>query len=422
MSRRSVRIYGGHDNQGNPPGEHTAAVSKNGNLNVQLGDSASIDAFDRLRVSNPTTIFDSVLKYDKQDTLWYEALTGTATSTHEFDEASVKMTVAADGDKVVRQTKEFFRYQPGKSQLVLATWVMDTPDPNVRRRVGYFETENGIFLEEINGALWIVLRSSVTGSVVDTRIAQSDWNLDAYPELDTTKTQILVIDLQWLGVGRVRVGFVIDGIITYVHQFLNSNVQNKVYMTTAQLPVHVEIEATGAVSGAFDFWAICSTVMSEGGIDPLTGIPHSVNSGTPTAVSGTMVPILSIRPKATYAGEINRIATIQRALQVINTGNGTAEVHVIYDGVLTGASFASVEADSVFEVDVAATTVTGGHHIQMFYVPSSNQASAAAEAIITGKLPMSVDIAGANPINLTIAVTNHGTVTAAGSMTWQEYQ
>ena len=422
MSRRSVRIYGGYDNQGNPPGEHTAAVSKNGNLNVQLGDSASIDAFDRLRVSNPTTIFDSILKYGKQDTLWYETLDGTATSVHQFDEAAVKMSVSADGDKAVRQTKEFFRYQPGKSQFVLTTWVMDTADPNVRRRVGYFETENGVFLEEINGAVWIVLRSNVTGSVVDTRIAQAEWNLNTFTELDVAKTQILVIDLQWLGVGRVRVGFVIDGIITYVHQFLNANVRNRVYMTTAQLPVHVEIEATGAVSGTFDFWAICSSVMSEGGADLLTGIPHSISSGVPAAVDGVMVPILSIRPKSTYQSEINRVATIQRALQVINTGNGVAEVHVIYDGVLTGASFASVEADSVFEADVAATAITGGHHIQMFYVASSNQASAAAEAIITGKLPMSVDIAGANPINLTIAVTNHGTVNAAGSMTWQEYQ
>jgi len=424
MSRRSVRIHGGEDNQGNGPGEYMARVTKTGAIHVAMGDSPSIDAFDRLRVSNPVTIFDSVLKYDKGDQLWYETLAGGATSVHQFDEASVLLTVSTSGDKVVRQSREYFRYQPGKSQLVLLTFNMEESGgtTNVRRRSGYFDGENGVFLELTSAGVGIVRRSNTTGTPVDTRIEQADWNLNTFPDLNIDTTQILVIDMQWLGVGRVRVGFVIDGLITYVHEFNHANILTSVYMTTAQLPARHEIEATGVPTGATTMRVICTSIMSEGGIELFNGVPHSANSGAPASVSGTHIPILSIRPKALFQGEVNRVQTIQRALQVINSGNGVAEVHVVFDPVLTGASWVSVEDDSTMEYDISATAITGGHHVLMFYVPSSNQASAAQQASVTGKLALSLDIAGANPTPLAIAITNHGTVTAAGAFTWQEYQ
>jgi len=418
---RSTSIHG-------PPEEtdtkHIAKVTATGALHVAMGDSPSIDAFDRVRVSNPVTLLDSIMKYDKQPTIWYEDITGTATSVHDFDGASVLMTVSASGDKAIRQTKEYFRYQPGKSHFILCTFAINGVGvtENVRRRTGYFDAENGIFLELTSAGIGIVRRSNVTGSPVDTRIEQADWNLNTFDAFDDSKTQILAIDLQWLGVGRVRVGFVIDGLIQYVHEFNHANILDVVYMTTAQLPVRYEIEAIGLPAVPSSMRQICCSVMSEGGLELFNGIPHSINSGAPVGVSGTHVPLMSIRPKATYLGEVNRITLIQRALQVINSGNGVAEVHVIYDGTLTGAAFASVEADSTVEYDTAATAVTGGHHVHMFYVPSSNQASAAVAAQITGKLAMTLDIDGLNPTNLTIAITNHGTVTAAASMTWQEYQ
>jgi len=415
---------------GSPDSDHAgtnrgrALGGPSGNVPITLGDSASIDAFDRLRVSNPVTLLDSILKYDKQDDIWYEDLTGGATSVHSYDQASVLMTVTTSGDKAIRQTREYIRYQPGKSQFVLMTFNMQPSGDttNVRRRSGFFDAENGVFLEVTSAGIGIVIRSSATGTAVDTRIEQADWNLDTFDNLDIETTHILAIDLQWLGVGRVRVGFVLDGILTYVHAFNHANIETTVYMTTAQLPCRHELEATGVPTGASTLRHICTAVMSEGGVELFNGVPHSISSGAPASISGTMVPILSIRPKATYASEVNRIATIQRALQVINSGNGVAEVHVVFDGTLTGASFASVETDSTMEYDVAATAVTGGHHVQMFYVPSSNQASAAVVANITGKLALTLDIAGANPTNLTLAITNHGTVTAAAALTWQEYQ
>ena len=434
MPRQSGQIFGDRDENNDVIANVTNSslhVTDGGTpLAVAMGDSASLDAFSRQRVSQPVTIFDSILKYDKRDDLWYEQLTGGATSVHSFDNASILATVTTSGDKVVRQSRLWTRYQPGKSQLTLMTFNMQASGDttNVRRRVGHFNEDNGIFLELTSTGLRWTLRSNTSGTPVNNEIEQADWNLDQLDgtgpsgiTLDITKTHILVIDLQWLGVGRVRVGFDIDGVIQYCHEFLHANFETTVYMTTAQLPLRYELEATGVPTGPSTMRIICTMVSSEGGVQLQLGVPHAAVSGAPASISGTLVPLMSIRPKATFQGEVNRIQTIQRSLQVVNTGSGTAEIHLIWDGVLTGAAFASAAADSTMEFDTAATAVTGGHHVQIFYVAASNQTSAAIEAAIVGGLTLSNDIDGLNATPLTVAITNHGTVTAAAAMSWQEY-
>lgn len=399
-----------------------AAFNERGNLPIEMGDSPSIDAFDRIRVSDPTGIFESTLAYDKQPLIWNEKTNGTATSVHVPDTASVAMTVSASGDYVYRQSRDYLRYQPGKSQLIFMTFVMNGGDANVRKRVGYFSDENGIFLEEIDGAVWLVLRSSTSGSPVDTRIAQADWNFDTFSDLDPSKAQILVIDLEWLGVGRVRAGFVIDGIVRYAHHFLHANSVTEVYMTSAQLPARLEIEATGAPAAATTMHGICASVISEGGQDEFAGFPFSASNTAAVSIAGTRVPVLSLRPKATLNSIRNAVQMVQRALEVLNAGSGLAKVEVIYDGTLTGASWTSVNADSVAEVDSSATAITGGITVLTFFVAATNQSKTSQTASITGRLPLTLDIDGANPTPLTIAVTNIGTVSVWACFNWQEYR
>jgi len=395
-----------------------------GGFPIQFGDSPSIDAFDRLRVSNPIGLFESTQTYDKQTLLWNEALTAGGTATFRPNESATRLAVTNNGDAAVRQTKDYFRYQPGKSQLVFCTFNFTAGDPNVRKRVGYFEAQNGIFLEEIDGALWIVRRTYTSGAVVDNRIAQADWNLDTFSDLDPTKTQILIIDMEWLGVGRVRVGFVIDGIIRYAHEFLNANSLTVVYMTTAQLPVRYEIEATGAPAGVTNFDQICCSVISEGGQEASIGFPFAAGSITMTSIGGARVPVVSIRPKTSFNGLTNRVQIIQRQIETLFSGNnGLGYVDVIYNGTLTGAAFASVDAQSVMEFDVAATAVAGGIVVRRYYANATNQSSSSGEAFVLGRLPISLDIAGSTPDRLTIAVSLiSGTLNAAGGFNWQEYR
>lgn len=400
-----------------PPNLSASAL----NRPITIADSPAIDAFDRLRVSNPVGLFDSTLNYDKQPLLWDEALTGGATSTHVPDEAAVDLAVTSSGDKVVRRTFEYFRYQPGKSQLIFMTFNLNAGDANVRKRVGYFDDENGLFLEEIDGALWIVLRSNATGTPVDTRIAQADWSLDIFGSLDPEKTQILVMDLEWLGVGRVRVGFVTDGIIVYAHEFLNANVRTTVYMSTAQLPLCYEIEATGAPAGAITFSGICGACISEGGQEVELGFPFGVRSSALKAVSGTRIPLLSIRPKATFNGITNRVKILPDAVSVFNNSN-LVILDVLFNPTLTGAAWVSADSSSVVEYDVTATSLTGGILLGSGFAGATNQSKGGSDKGILGRVPLALDLAG-NPTIITIAATNlGGNGSCLASINWQEYR
>lgn len=396
-----------------------------GLIPVKFGDSPSIDAFDRLRVSDPTGLFESTLTYDKQTLLWNEKLTGTGLSSYAPNQSAAILTVAANGDEVIRQTKDFFRYQPGKSQLIFLTFNFTAPTTNVRKRAGYFTSDNGIFLQQAgDGTISVVLRSYVTGSPVDTVVNQADWNLDTFSDLDPTKAQILIIDLEWLGVGRVRCGLVQNGLIRYFHQFLNANLRDTVYMSTAQLPLRYEITATGVPGATGTFTTICGSVISEGGQDQNIGFPFATRNSAIRTVGGTPLPLISIRPKATFNGKSNRVQVIQRELELFNNGNSSlCAIDVIYNGTLTGAAFASVDAQSVMEVDTSATAVTGGIVVLSLFVGSTNQAKGSQITGITGRLPLSLDIDGLNPTNLTLRGTNLvGTADLVGAFHWQEYR
>lgn len=269
------------------------------NVNVEPiiiggGDgSTAYDAFGRLRVSNPLTIFDSKNVMSKND-LFDEDLTGSGTVTYTANKSTVNLNVTtASGDKVIRQSKRVMSYQPGKSLFNLNTFVMADDDENLRQRVGMFDTNNGIFFEKEGSTLNIVRRTYTSGSAVDTEVAQSSWNgdkLDGTGEsgftLDETKSNILWMDMEWLGVGAVRVGFIINGQFITCHTFNNANNLDTVYMQTANLPIRYEIEATGTLSGSAVLQQICSTVMSEGGYSP-SGIKKMVGT---TAIAGSRLP------------------------------------------------------------------------------------------------------------------------------------
>ena len=283
--------------------------------------SAQIDAFGRFRVSQPTTIFDSKqLSSESNNIDWTINLNGSGTATYVPAESSTRLAVASSSGSAIRQTRRYFNYQPGKSQLIFMTFTMGNGIiSGVSKRVGYFDDDNGIFLEKgTDGIYYMVRRSNVTGIPIDTKIAQSSWYIIPFVTLDFTKSQILIIDLEWLGVGRVRTGFVIDGTIYYVAEFLNANIIPTVYMRSPNLPIRYEIRGTG---GTDSMDAICSTVISEGGVQ-YTGFSATVDSGISglTVPNGTAYyPILGIRLNSSY-----KYATVQPlSINVFCTSNST---------------------------------------------------------------------------------------------------
>lgn len=279
--------------------------------------SASLDAFNRMRVSNPFTIFDIKHTNDKQPLLESEQIVGSATSVHSKVDANITLSVSANNDKVTRQTRRCFNYQPGKSQLIFMTGTLGEAVTNTRKCIGLFDTNNGVLFDLNDSTLGVTIRKN--GS--NTTVVQADWNLDKLDgtgasgaTLDTTKTQIFCIDFEWLGVGNVRFGFVINGMIIYCHAAEHSNVDTTVYMSTPNLPIRYEITSTGGISSMTQ---ICSTVISEGGSQN-TSITRNFSTGTTHLDANVVDTHYAILGLKLQTGSLNNSADIS-ALSIMST-------------------------------------------------------------------------------------------------------
>jgi hypothetical protein len=389
------------------------------NMFIAAQDGASIDAFGRWRSSDPFTLFSSSHEYNEGPEFWESVTTGSGTATFVRNTASVRMrTTTASGDSVIRQTYRYFRYMPGKSQLIMLTGVMGAAATNVRKRWGYFDADNGVFFQQTGTGLSIVQRSSTTGSPVDTVVDQADWNIDKLDgtgvsgvTIDLSKGNIFVYDLEWLGVGRVRVGVVVDGAIYYAHAFNNANNLTSVYMRTANLPIRYEIVNTGtAVSGTNDMHQICSTVVSEGGKE---------------AELQARRAILTIRPKATFNTYVNRAYIQPVSIEYMNTSNQQTFVEIVRGHTLGGTpSWTSAGTTSTVEYDVAGTTITGGEVLWSGYAPQATNVGKLAvplDNLFNADIPLTLNSAGASPVLFSIVVTSLGTAaTCYGAITWKE--
>ena len=339
------------------------------------------DAFGRLRISNPVTLFDSFHRY--QDNGSYNtSLSGSGSTTYNVNSSSISMTVGtASGDSVIRETRRVFAYQPGKSLLVLTTFTYNAAKTNLRQRGGFFDIQNGIFLEQDGTNVYIVRRSYNTGVAIDTKVARADWSENTLPSLDLTKSQIFWTDIEWLGVGSVRCGFVINGEFIHCHTFHHANIITSTYMTTACLPGRLEITNTGTTASSSTLEQICFTVISEGGYE-LRGRPRSIGHdlGSPRTVTvGNLYPLYSIRLKSSRLNAI----VLPKAFSIAVTGNTNYRYYILSGGVTTGGVWVSAGTDSSVEYNLTATGITGGDVSDVGYIINSNQSSVAPSGVET---------------------------------------
>ena len=395
---------------------------------VSIGGT-NTDAFGRLRVSQPYTLFDSQNRY-AADNQFNVSTTGTGSTTFLSNEAAVKMEVTGAGvGSVLRQSYRSFPYQPGKGLLVLATFVMDSSQSlNLTQRVGYYNDQNGVFFQRIDGTFSFVLRSYVTGSVSNARtVNQADWNGDKLDgtgdsgyTLDPTKAQILWMDFEWLGVGSVRCGFIINGEYIVCHTFNNANEITNVYMTTAILPVRYEIVTTTSAVAA-SMKAICCSVVSEGGFEQ-TSIDHVARRTTIlTTIGTTFLPVVSIRLASGRTGAV----VLPNRVQVLPTTSQNYEVALIKNPTLTGASWTAVPSDSNVEYDVSATATTSGTIVQTDYVTSSGSGGTQGLSAATGynfDLQLGATISGTSDIYTVAVRTVSGATTGdvVGSLSFYD--
>ena len=335
------------------------------------------DAFGRLRVSEAFTLGDYKHTYGI-DPNFRDTLTNGGTVTHIANQACARLeTTSNTNSRAIHQTKMYHNYMPGKSQLIKTTINFYSATTNVTKRTGYFDDLNGIYFEQNGlGVLSFVIRTNTSGTASDARrITQANWNKDKCDgtgsssfNLDITKTQIVFIDFQWLGVGRVRCGFVHNGQMIIAHEFYNSNNLPVVYMANPNLPIRCEILNTGTTAGGY-FDQICSTVISEGGYIE-SGIDFSADSGQTSqsiTVANGMYPIMAIRLKNSFRSYPNRV--------VVRSGNINiyAEDFPAYWALyklsdlsaitLSSSTWTSANDDSSVEYSLNATAFTGGDRI-----------------------------------------------------------
>lgn len=400
---------------------------------IVFAPSTAQDAFGRLRVSEPLTLFDSSHRFDDND-LWSTAITTGGSAVFNANQGLVDLNVtAASGSSVARETIKVFSYQPGKSLLVLNTFVMNSPKTGLVQRVGYYGDDNGFYLEQANNNIALVRRSIVGGSLVDTPVLQANWNGDKLDgtgpsglTLDLTKAQILWMDLEWLGVGSVRVGFIINGQYILCHTFHHANIITSTYITTASLPLRYEIENTSETSGASTLKQICSTVISEGGYQ-LRGTQQSIGTSILSprtfAVAGTYYPIVGIKLKPTRLDGI----VIVTAISLLGLGNGkNYQWRLVNSGVtISGGSWVDASPESSVQYNITGTSASGGRVLASGFINSSNQASPALnilkEALFNNQLERNGLTGTAYEMVLEMAVqTVSGGEGAFASVDWEE--
>ena len=393
------------------------------------------DAFSRLRVSNPQTLYEVSHNVGLRPYDIASKTSNGGTNTHVPNESTVDMVVTTtSGSQVIRQSRPYIVYQPGKSLLIMCSGVLNANSNgnDCSTKIGYFDDRNGFYFQYENG-LSVVRRSYVTGSVVNTSVSQASWNLDVMDgtgssglTIDASKIQIFLFDLEWLGAGRVRIGIVQGGEINYVHEFTHANSETTVYMTRGSLPIRYQIDNTATTNGSGTLKMICATAMSEGGFEQ-NGVIQSVGlvDNDEISVSQTPIPILSIRLKA---GDYTHKRTVCRFIgtQILCISKSNM-VYFLYhyhspsSSPLTGGSWVNANDDSSVEYNKTATAIdtTDAH---TFYVGYFSQEVDFDAATLQRTINLTSDV-DANSDYIVLAAQKIGTGTddVLGSLRWTEY-
>lgn len=336
------------------------------------------DAFGRLRTSEPFTLGDYKHLYAiDPDFLDVNSGVGATVIFDANQAAAILNSGISTNGLCIHQSKRYHHYMPGKSQLIYSSFVFGTEQQNVYKRTGYFDDRDGIFFEqEPDGTLNFVIRSYTSGIASDRKVPQSEWNKDRLDgngpsgfTLDITKSQLFFTDFEWLGVGRVRCGFSMDGKNIIAHEFYNSNNLDTVYMSNPNLPVRCELRNVGTQVGAGgSLFQICATVMSEGGYTE-AGREFSHTTGLRSVGVGSTVPIIAIRLKNSFKGYPNRATIKLEDVEVFSSGSNVKFEVVKFrnsTGFVGLGTWVSESDNSVAEYNITATGVSTSTNFEDF--------------------------------------------------------
>lgn len=401
-------------------------IKKTLNTSTTLTANAQMDLFNRLKVAIGASQFTYQNEYSKGENQWVEKITGTASATHDPTDSTVNLSVTGVGS-IIRQTRKYFRYWSGKTLSTILTYSTGVLAPNYVFRVGYFENDNGVYMEHHDSGPLVGIRNEG----VDIVVPRSQWNEDkldgtgkSTATYNFTKSTIFAIDLQWLGVGIVRMAVELpNGELLYFHTFEHSGLIDSTYMRTANLPIRYELIGLEGATGTQTVKQICSSVWHEdGGCGAISAYAHSVSSpNTPVSVT-TRRSILALRPKTTYNSLPNRSYFTLRDVAVLVGGNNVYW-EIVFNPTYSGTpTWTSVGNHSTVEFSTDANVISGGIVVASGYgVSGTGSTRQTLSRDINNNYPFGLDIDGANPTSFALVMTSlSGTATVNGAMHWEE--
>lgn len=385
---------------------------------IQKGpDSGALDAFGRQRFSEPFTLFDSMLRYTKRTDLWDESTVGSGSTNFLTSESSLELkTTVASGDTALRRSRRHFPYQPGKSLMFLGSFVGNQPIDGLVQEIGYFDNENGVILRASGTTIQFVVRSDATGTVQENVVNQAQWNIDTFAAFDFTKANIFVTDLEWLGVGRVRCGFVIDGEIHYCHEFNHANHIDKVYMRSAILPASYRLHNSSTIASPAVLKQICTNVVSEGGYQP-TGPIYIVGRGVSnfSAISAETM-VAAIRMASGRTDNIIIPAQVDASIGGNPAANLAAQWRLRLNPTVSGTWLAGGNGRGNVEV-MSSGTFSGGTVVGGGLVASRSAIEFNPESGLALSLGQSID--GTSDV-LVLTIECSSAENATGLLGWRE--
>lgn len=381
-----------------------------------------VDAFGQQVVAEPFVLHNAMQLADENNELYFTDESGSFNSlAYQANQASSLLSIgdggtSADGDYISRASR-YIPYVPAHGTRVIMTLAMDAGAANVVQEVGQFDVQNGIFLRRNNTDMSFVIRTFTSGSAVENEIAQASWNLDTMDgngpsgkTIDFTKRQILVIDYQWLGVGKVLMGFDVGNAegVRWCHEFDHVNRDSGLpYSSSPTLPVCYRISADGGtVASKYSLRMICASVVSFGA-DDLTGVVLTPNNGVSlvSASNSAYTPILAIRPTS------KNVPIILDSYEVLSEDENVHVKVLLNPTSLTGGSWAASAFGNI-ETRVP-TSYTNGDEIGSFYVVASTLGSRSegttAGSRVRNKLYLSFKGDSTTPEELLVVAQSLGT-------------
>jgi hypothetical protein len=313
------------------PSLGTSVTSAGELLTTWGAGSPSLDSFGGLEVSQRSYLGLYKFDYGVDFGLLEPTLTLGAYYQTSADFGGVTLISPTTSGSVSRiQSHIYHPYNAGTAQSWIGSVVVgDTGKTNVIRRWGYFDDANGLFFELSGSTVSVVVRCSSTGTLVEEKISQNNWNKDradgsgddlnlSRAALDISKGTVYGIDFQWLGVGRVRFSIIWNGTPVIVHEFTHNAELTLPYMGYGTLPARFEqinIDTSPSISQMSCFSMAVqvgsrSNPPSEQQVGQTTDLTALVNN------TSSFRPYMSVRSKQTYQGKPNRVIAAPISLQV----------------------------------------------------------------------------------------------------------